>query len=211
MCQLEAPGTVVARLTLCRSGSAMTEFALILPVLLLVFAGVSEYAHAIDNWRKLTLLARTVSDLTAQGDTQNPIGSGLMADIFASSNAVLRPFDSSGVKIVVSAMGVDLTKLNLIPKVCSSTASANATARGLGAASDLTVPAGFQTTGVRYILTEANMDYRPLLGSALVKLLGNANGTFSFKVSMPWPARVGKKYGANTYTEVVLPGGEECK
>lgn len=193
------------------SGSAITEFALILPVLLLIFAGVTEYAHAIDHWRKLTLLARTVSDLTAQGDAQNPIGSPLMDDILASSNAVLRPFDSSGARIVVSAMGVDLTKLNLIPKVCSSIAGANATARGLGAANDLTVPVGFQATGVRYVLTEASMDYRPVLGSALVKLFGNPQGTFTFKVSMPWPARGGKKYGANAYTEVVLPGGAECK
>ncbi|AWN34736.1 TadE/TadG family type IV pilus assembly protein [Methylobacterium radiodurans] len=211
MRQLKPAGSAVAALARCRAGSAMTEFALLLPVLLLILAGVSEYAHAIDNWRKLTLLARTVSDLTAQGDTQNPVSSGLMGDILASSSAVLRPFDSSGVKIVVSAMGVDLTKLNLVPKVCSSTASANATARGLGGAADLTVPPGFQTTGVRYILTEASMDYRPMLGSALLKLFGQASGTFSFKVSMPWPARGGRKYGANTYTEVILPGGAECK
>ncbi|GJD77417.1 TadE/TadG family type IV pilus assembly protein [Methylobacterium gregans] len=211
MRQLKLTAALLSDPTRRCSGSAITEFALILPVLLLIFAGVTEYAHAIDHWRKLTLLARTVSDLTAQGDVQNPIGSPLMDDILASSNAVLRPFDSAGARIVVSALGVDLTKLNLIPKVCSSIAGANATARGLGAANDLTVPVGFQTTGVRYILTEASMDYRPVLGSALVKLLGNSQGTFTFKVSMPWPARGGKKYGANPYTEVVLPGGAECK
>lgn len=211
MRQLKLTAALLSDPTRRCSGSAITEFALILPVLLLIFAGVTEYAHAIDHWRKLTLLARTVSDLTAQGDVQNPIGSPLMDDILASSNAVLRPFDSAGARIVVSALGVDLTKLNLIPKVCSSIAGANATARGLGAANDLTVPVGFQTTGVRYVLTEASMDYRPVLGSALVKLLGNSQGTFTFKVSMPWPARGGKKYGANPYTEVVLPGGAECK
>ncbi|MCZ3030309.1 pilus assembly protein, partial [Acinetobacter baumannii] len=72
-----------------RRGSALTEFAVILPVLLAIWAGMTELAHAIDEWRKLTLLARTVADLTAQGDTQNPIGPALMTDIVASAAKVM--------------------------------------------------------------------------------------------------------------------------
>ena len=49
------------------------EFALVLPVALTIFAGMSEVSHAVDNWRKVTLTARTIADLTSQGDTVNPM------------------------------------------------------------------------------------------------------------------------------------------
>ena len=187
----------------------MVEFALILPVLLTLWAGMSEYSHAVDNWRKVTLLARTVSDLTAQGDTQNPISATLMNDILAASTLVLKPYDASSVKIVVSAMAVDLTKLNLVPRVCSSTANANASPRPAGTASDLVVPDGFRTTGVRYVLTEVTMPYKPMLGSALVKLVKGASGTITLTSSMPWPARGGQP-AKSSYTEVWMPGGAAC-
>ncbi|MDP4004493.1 TadE/TadG family type IV pilus assembly protein [Methylobacterium sp. NEAU K] len=195
-----------ARLRRDRRASAITEFAVILPVLLAVWAGMAELAHAIDEWRKLTLLARTAADLTAQGDTQNPIGTTLMNDIIASAANVMRPFDTTNVKIVVSAMGVDITKLNLIPQVCSSVANANATARSTGPASDLVVPPGYQTTGMRYVLAEVSISYTPMLGSALVKLVKGIGNQITFAATVPWPTRGGKTYGSNTFTEVIVPG-----
>ena len=129
----------------------------------------------------------------------------MMSDILASSTAVMRPLDPSTTKIVVSAMGVMLSGATLIPKVCSSVANAGATKRSIGTATDLTVPPGFQTAGVRYVLTEVSLAYRPMLGTALVKLFGNSAGTINFKVSIPWPTRGGAKVAPNTYTEVVLP------
>lgn len=193
------------------SGTAAVEFALLTLPLLTILVGTAEYAHAIDNWRKLTSLARTVSDLTSQGDTGSEISNGLMSDILLASTAVLRPFDASDVEIVVSALGADPTKYGLNPLVCSSVANAKAIKRDLGAAADLTVPAGLQKPGARYVLTEATMTYRPMIGGALVKLFGNADGTIRLSVSQPWPARGGQKYGSNGYTEVILPGGTECR
>lgn len=188
-----------------RRASAIVEFAVVLPVLLTLWAGMSEMAHVIDNWRKLTLMARTVADLTAQGQVQNPIAASMMTDIFASAIKVMRPFNASNVKIVVSAMGVDLQNLNLVPRVCSSLANANATARNIGAAADLTVPPGYQTTGMRYILAEVSVVYTPMIGSALVKLVKGMNNQITLSASIPWPARGGEVYPSNTYTEVILP------
>jgi Flp pilus assembly protein TadG len=189
-----------------RRASALVEFAVILPVLLSIWAGMTEIAHAIDEWRKLTLLARTVADLTAQGDTQNPIGTPLMTDIVASAAKVMRPFDTSTVQIVVSAMGVDLKRLNLVPQVCSSVANANAKPRAAGTATDLLVPAGYQTSGMRYVLAEVSISYTPMIGSALVKLVKGVGNTITLSASVPWPTRGGTTYGSNTYTEVILPG-----
>ncbi|WP_342107264.1 TadE/TadG family type IV pilus assembly protein [Methylobacterium sp. SI9] len=196
----------VGRLRRDRRAAAAVEFAVVLPVLLAIWAGMTELAHAIDEWRKLTLFARTVADLTAQGDTKNPISTTLMSDILASSTAVIRPFNTANAKIVVSAMGVGLTSATLTPTVCSSYASGNATARATGLASNLTVPAGYQTPGMRYILAEVSITYAPMIGGALVKLANGVSSTITFSSVVPWPTRGGKTYGNNIYTEVVLPG-----
>lgn len=198
-------GRCLQRLHRERRATAATEFAIILPVLLAMWAGMTELARGIDEWRKLTLLARTLADLTGQGDTQNPIGTTLMNDIIASSSAVLRPFDTSQLKIVVSAMGVGVNGATLIPYVCSSIANANATARNTGLASGLTVPPGYQTTGMRYILAEVSIAYTPMIGGAFTQLVSGAGRPIVLSSSAPWPTRGGKTYGSNTYTEVVLP------
>ncbi|MCJ2021423.1 MULTISPECIES: TadE/TadG family type IV pilus assembly protein [unclassified Methylobacterium] len=189
-----------------RRGTAAVEFAVILPVLLAIWAGMTELAHALDEWRKLTVLARTVADLTAQGDTKNPISTPLMTDIFASATTVMRPFNTADAKIVVSAMGVGLSGSTLIPTVCSSYATGNATPRSTGLATGLTVPPGYQTLGMRYVLAEVSIPYAPMIGSALVKLAKGVSGTITFSSVVPWPTRGGKTYGNNIYTEVVLPG-----
>ena len=196
----------VGRLRRDRRAAAAVEFAVVLPVLLAIWAGMTELAHAIDEWRKLTLFARTVADLTAQGDAKNPISTTLMSDILASSTAVMRPFNTANAKIVVSAMGVGLTSATQTPTVCSSYASGNATARATGLASNLTVPAGYQTPGMRYILAEVSITYAPMIGGALVKLANGVSSTITFSSVVPWPTRGGKTYGNNIYTEVVLPG-----
>jgi Flp pilus assembly protein TadG len=195
-----------------QSAVSAVEFALILPVMLTLWAGMAEMAHAIDNWRKVTLLSRTVADLTSQGDPSGTatIQSATMSDILAASSAVMRPFNSANVKIVVSAMEVNLATSPLNPKVCSSVANATGTARTTGIASDLTIPLGFQTTGERYVMAEVSMPYTPMIGGSLVKLVGGINGSITLKASFPWPTRGGQAYNGNAYSEVILPNGVQC-
>jgi Flp pilus assembly protein TadG len=44
-----------------RHGVSAIEFAMVLPVLLAIFIGVIEFSRALDNRRKVSLLARTTS------------------------------------------------------------------------------------------------------------------------------------------------------
>ncbi len=196
-----------------RRGASAVEFALILPLMLALWAGMAEMAHAIDNWRKVTQLARTVADLTSQGDPSgtNPITPATMTDILASSTSVLRPFSSANVWIRVSALEVNLVTSPLYPKVCSSLVSGTgASARATGIATDLSIPAGLYKDGQRYILTEVSTAYAPMLGTALVNLIKGINGSPTLKSSIAWPTRGGIAYGGNAYTEVILPNGAQC-
>lgn len=204
----EAKARLIGNPLRCDSGVSAAEFALILPVMILLLFGAMEFARAVENYRKVTQLARTIADLTAQGDTKNPISPTTMNDIFASSKLVLKPFDSSKAKVVVSAMGVNLATLDRKPYVCSSVAS-NTNARAVKAfAEDLTVPAPLQSAGARYIFAEVVMPYTPILGSSLVKIFKN-DGHFVFSVSMAWPVRGGAAYNS-TAPEIILPGGSSC-
>lgn len=196
-----------------RDASAVSaiEFALILPLALTLWAGMAEMSHAIDNWRKVTLLARTVSDLTSEGDTSDPISSATMSDILGASGTVLRPFPAANAKIVVSALAVNTLASLVNPVVCSSTATSNAVARKTGVATDLTIPAGFNISGNRYVLAEVSMNYTPMLGSSLVNLVGGINGSIALKSSFPWPVRNGLTHNSITGTpEVAMPGGAWC-
>lgn len=194
------------------AGASAVEFALILPIMLTLWGGMAEMAHAVDNWRKVTLLARTIADLTSQGDSaSDPMASATMSDNLAASTAVLRPFATTNTQIVVSALAVDTTASIVSPRVCSSIATSNATARSTGLASDLTIPAGFVTNGNRYVLAEVTMPYAPMLGTSLVSLVKGITGTITLKSSFPWPVRNGVVHNSLTNTpEITLPSGSPC-
>src|SRR6476620_8022500 len=49
-----------------RRGLAATEFAIVVPLMLVMFFGTVEFSSAVAIDRKVTLMARTLSDLTSQ-------------------------------------------------------------------------------------------------------------------------------------------------
>jgi Flp pilus assembly pilin Flp len=193
-----------------RHGVSAIEFAMVLPVLLAIFIGVIEFSRALDNRRKVSLLARTIADLTSQAATTSPVSLAAMTDILASSQLVLRPFKNDAAKIVVTALGIDLNIVNTAPRVCSSFAASGAVARSVGLAGDLTVPPGFRMPGMRYLLAEVQMPYTPIFGKNLMKFVGDIDNNFTFKASVAWPVRAGTLYKPNTYNEIILPNGSAC-
>ena len=113
-------------------GATAVEFALVPPVVLALRVGAAGTSHATIDGRRVTLLARTLADLTSKGDTSDPVASAAMSDILAASTAVLRPFTGSDARIVVSALGVEHNTPQTSPSVCSGTATSNTAARSVG-------------------------------------------------------------------------------
>jgi Flp pilus assembly protein TadG len=202
--------TLISRFCSDTKAVSAIEFALVLPIILGILIGSLEFSRALDNRRKVALLARTLADLTSQAATTSPVTTATMNDIIASSQLVLRPFASNVAKITVSALGIDLKSIGSNPRVCSSFASSNSTVRNIGIAGDLSVPPGFRVLGMRYILAEVQMPYSPVFGAGIMNLIGGIDNNFTFKSAVPWPVRAGKTYKTNTYNEIVLPNGSEC-
>lgn len=202
--QIAAAGCDVCdRFLRARKGVAAVEFALILPIMLGLYFGLTELSRALANGRKVSLLSRTISDLVARDSV---LTTAKMSDIFAAGGAVLAPFNASGAHIRVSAVGVYKVGSNFQAFICSSSAS-NALVRpiGLPTTDFPAVPDAFKQNGMRYVLTEITMAYTPILGQALITFVSNAAGSIGFTEQTAWPVRGGQIYPGSSQSEVVLP------
>ncbi len=94
-----------ARLGRDRRGIAATEFALILPILVLFSGGTIEYSRLILLTQKLQSGSFILADLTARDRT---LTEGQLDNIFLAIDNVVQPFefDASG-KAIVTSIGVD--------------------------------------------------------------------------------------------------------
>lgn len=189
-------------------GVAAIEFALFAPFLIALFVGCVEFVNAIDHRRKVNQVARTIADLTAQGDVQNPMDASLLKDIFASAVPIMAPYGSDLAEVRVSAVGIYEGKLEL-PFVCSSWTT-GAGPRPVGFAADIAVPDNFQRIGARFVVAEIKTPYKPLLGSLASKFIKSLNLSFTWSEVASWPVRGGTAYTALTDSEIVLPKGKPC-
>jgi Flp pilus assembly protein TadG len=90
------------------SGIAATEFAVIVPIMLVLFFGTVEFSSGVAVDRKVTLVARTLSDLTSQSTS---VATTDMANFFAASASILTPYSSTPAKAAISELYVNPTTL----------------------------------------------------------------------------------------------------
>ena len=93
------------------AGTAAVEFAIILPVALLIMSLVVYGGQAFGVQRKVTLAATTVSNLVAQGNNDNAatVTSAQLSQILAYPNLILFPNNPTGVVVVISELQVTTT------------------------------------------------------------------------------------------------------
>ncbi|GJD62123.1 TadE/TadG family type IV pilus assembly protein [Methylobacterium frigidaeris] len=193
--------SALARFRCGRDGVAAVEFALVLPLLLLLYFGTTDLAGYISNFRKVTLAARTVADLVARegGD----ISAAQFATIVKAGQAVLAPYDGATARISAKAIGV--YDAGGRAKVCSYAVDAgNAAASAPTGPTEVPpVPDAFKSAGARYVVVELTMAYRPTFVASFAKRFNL--GTLT--ESVIWPVRNGRVYNVSVTSvpEVVLP------
>jgi Flp pilus assembly protein TadG len=74
----------------CR-GVAATEFVMIVPLMLTMFFGMVEFSSGVAVDRKVTLVARTLSDLTSQSTSVTDTD---LSNFFAASAGILAPYQA---------------------------------------------------------------------------------------------------------------------
>jgi Flp pilus assembly protein TadG len=160
-------------------GVAATEFAVIVPVMLVMFFGTVEFSSGVAVDRKVTLVARTLSDLTSQSLPSAPLSpSAVVADsdllnIFTASIAILTPYAATPTKATLSEIYVDSTgKVATIQWSKAATIGSGATQAALTPPSsrnfgdDVTtiVPAKLLVPKTYLILSEVSYLYTPAVG-----------------------------------------------
>jgi Flp pilus assembly protein TadG len=140
-------------------GVAAVEFALIAPIMILLYCGLAELSIAMMAERRAAHAASVVADLVAQSGQVTVTDLG---DIYKVGNAVMYPFPTPTLKLRVTSVVADV---NATPKVAWSQANGmtalvkTATVAGFPAnllvAGDSVIQADVQytfTSPLRYIL-----------------------------------------------------------
>ncbi len=137
-------------------GVSAIEFALIAPVLILAYVGTVETANLITVNRRVTQIASTAADLTAQ---VKEISNSDLQDIVKAASTILGPpYNSNPPKIVISSVVADKNNKG---KVAWSYAS---TGTGRSANSSYTLPTGITEADSSVIVAEVAYDFKPMLG-----------------------------------------------
>jgi len=138
-------------------GLAATEFAVIVPLMLVMFFGTVEFSSAVAIDRKVTLMARTLSDLTSQSTS---VGDTDMTNFFAASTGVMTPYDATPVASTITELYVDPSTLQA--HVQWSKGSAPRAPK-----SAVTIPSTLAVGGTYLIFSEVSYTYTPSVGYVL--------------------------------------------
>lgn len=144
-----------------RRGIAATEFAIIVPIMLVLFFGTVEFCSAVAVNRKVTLMARTLSDLTSQS-TQ--VANADLTNFFAASTGIMTPYATTPVKSTITELYVD-------PSTMKATVQWSQTSGGTARSTNsiVTIPSALLVSGTYLIFSEVSYLYVPTVGYVMGK------------------------------------------
>ncbi len=164
------------------SGIAATEFAVIVPIMLVMFFGTVEFSSGVAVDRKVTLVARTLSDLTSQTPPSIPqatyttVTDSNLQNVFTASIAILQPYLATPTKATISEIYVDSTGVARIQWSKAATIGSGASQATLTTSSrtpteDVTpvVPPKLLVKQTYLIFSEVSYLYTPTVGYVMGK------------------------------------------
>jgi Flp pilus assembly protein TadG len=143
-----------------QGGVSAVEFAILLPVMLSLYFGGVELSQAVGADRKVTLVARTVSDLSSRLQT---IQSSDMTNIMNAAVAVIAPYVHSNLSVTVTGVNIDNKGNATVAWSCTFQGTARAKNSAVTVPSQLITP----NTASFLVWGEAQFDYTPTIGYVL--------------------------------------------
>ncbi|PLX34389.1 MAG: hypothetical protein C0605_13785 [Hyphomicrobiales bacterium] len=136
-------------------GVAAVEFALIAPVMLVLYMGTVEFQDYFTMDRKLTATTSAAADVVSQDDviTNSEIG-----DIFSAISTMMTPYDSSALKLRVSRVDIDSDSNVTV----GWSDGQNYAPRAIG--STYPLPVNLVVKNSSYIVAESQFTYKAALG-----------------------------------------------
>lgn len=151
-------GDFLGRFAHARDGIAALEFAVISPIMISLYFGVTELSDALTAGAKTTAVAASAADLVAQ-DTK--ICNAEMNDVFSALDAIMFPYPGGNMHIVISSL---IDAGNGTVKVAWSDAH-NGSPRAVN--SIVPIPSGLVDTGGSVIFAEVSYNYSSPTGKLI--------------------------------------------
>lgn len=151
---------MLRRLLKDRRGVSAVEFALIAPVMVMLYLGLAEMTMALMANRRVSHVASAVGDLVAQfpSTTTSELG-----DIFAVGDAVMEPFPTGTLAIRLTSIKADVSGT---PKVVWSRVKGT-TLSALATNSTVTLPVGLIAANETIIMANTRYTYTSTVAQTL--------------------------------------------
>jgi Flp pilus assembly protein TadG len=144
------------------SGVAAVEFAMIIPLMAMLLVGTNEFSAGVAIDRKVTIMARTLSDLTSQNEK---VTDAQLTNFFNASKAVMTPYASDPVEGTITELWINPTTLKARVQWSKG---ANAHSPG----DIIEIPEALKIAGTYLIYSEVKYKYVP----SVAWFLNKANG-----------------------------------
>ncbi|KQU59162.1 hypothetical protein ASG67_16680 [Sphingomonas sp. Leaf339] len=145
---------VIRRLARDRRGTTLIEFAILLPVLLMLYLGGFQMIDASACKRRVTITARALADLVSQYAT---ISTTEMSGIVNASSQIMAPYDASTAQIRISQVSIDANKNASITWSYAKNMSPFNNGQGV------IVPSGLSVANSSIIYSEVTYPYDPVI------------------------------------------------
>ncbi|MBS0332352.1 MAG: pilus assembly protein [Proteobacteria bacterium] len=131
-------------------GLAAVEFALLAPIMVLLYFGLAEFTMALMAQRRVAHVASVVADLVSQTPQ---IKNSQVTDIFTVGGSILSPFPSTPLKLRITSVVADS---KAVPKVSWSKGQGMS---ALAANTVVTVPNNLLAAGDSVVMADVEYDY----------------------------------------------------
>ena len=144
------------------NGVAAVEFAMIIPLMAAMLIGTNEFAAGVAIDRKVTIMARTLSDLTSQN---TEVTDAKLTNFFNAGKSIMTPYPSAPVQGTITELYINPTTLKA--RVQWSQGAAPHTAGDI-----IDIPDALKIAGTYLILSEVRYKYVPSVAWFLNKADG---------------------------------------
>jgi Flp pilus assembly protein TadG len=155
------------RLLADRRGLAATEFAFIMPVMLVMFFGTVEFSSGVAVDRKVTLMARTLSDVTSQSVS---VTDSDLAGFFLAANWIMWPYATTTPNpYPASPLSGTITELYVDPTTLQARVQWSKGTAPRATSSTVAIPSALAIAGSYLIFSEVSYTYVPTVGYVMAK------------------------------------------
>lgn len=154
------------------SGVAATEFALLLPFIFLILIGVIVVTDILNQDRKISRIASSVTDLVAQAQS---VSTSDLDAVMKVGNAILAPYTTDNLEVIVSSVSFDKDgKANVVWSHSNKTGSE----WDVGKTPPITLPNAIMRPNTSIVVGQTNLSYTPTfadLYASFVKMVNNSS------------------------------------